>query len=65
VNAPADKNALQPTAGAPADTSADAERDAVFDRLSHLFRHAGSDVTMQSLFRVLMDYRTGRQDRAS
>ncbi len=67
MNAPQTWQAMQPEAGAvsagaaPAtedgDAAATAKRDVIFDRLSYLFRHAGSDVTMQALFRVLMDYR--------
>jgi hypothetical protein len=45
------------------DATAIAKRDAIFDRMSHLFRHAGSDVTMQALFRVLMDYRVAHAEQ--
>ncbi len=35
-----------------------AQREAALQRLSYLFRRAGSDITMQALLRAMVDYRT-------
>jgi len=45
------------------DTEADVEdeaalRQAALQRLSYLFRRAGTDTTMQALWRAMVDYRT-------
>jgi hypothetical protein len=34
-----------------------AKRDEMFDKLSRMFRRAGTDVTAQALFRAVMEYR--------
>jgi hypothetical protein len=34
-----------------------ASRDATFERLSRMFRRTGTDVTAQTLFRVLLEHR--------
>ena len=59
----ATSTATSAAATAGGDATAIAKRDAIFDRMSHLFRHAGSDVTMQALFRVLMDYRVAHAEQ--
>ncbi|MGP1676337.1 MAG: hypothetical protein ACTS6J_04180 [Burkholderiales bacterium] len=46
-----------PTAGADSSTQA-AQRKAALQRIPFLFRRAGSDITMQALLRVMVDYRT-------
>ena len=43
-----------PSAEAAAPTAA---RDAMFEKLSRMFRRAGTDVAAQALFRVVMEYR--------
>jgi len=35
-----------------------AQREAALLRLAHLFRRAGTDTTMQALWRAMVDYRT-------
>jgi N-methylhydantoinase B/oxoprolinase/acetone carboxylase alpha subunit len=52
-----------PSATAPAAAIADlatqaAQREAALQRVAHLFRRAGSDVTMQALSRAVAEYRT-------
>jgi hypothetical protein len=39
-----------------------AKRAGVFDRLSHMFRRAGSEVTTQALFRAMMEYHVEREE---
>jgi hypothetical protein len=34
-----------------------AARDAMFEKLSKMFRHAGTDVAAQALFRVIVEHR--------
>jgi hypothetical protein len=50
----------QPEPGVPAEGApamATAARDAMFEKLSKMFRRAGTDVAAQALFRVVMEYR--------
>jgi hypothetical protein len=48
--------AAKPAASAEAAAPA-AARDAMFEKLSKMFRRAGTDVAAQALFRVVMEYR--------
>jgi hypothetical protein len=48
--------AVEPVALAAA-TTPTAARDAMFEKLSRMFRRAGTDVAAQALFRVVMEYR--------
>jgi hypothetical protein len=51
--------AVTPSASAAADCATRAaQREARLQRVSYLFRHAGSDITMQALLRAMIDYRT-------
>ncbi len=36
---------------------AEKQQDAALERVTYLFRRAGSDVTMQALMRAMIDYR--------
>jgi hypothetical protein len=51
-----------PVQGASETAATATVRDKVFDRLSHLFRGAGSDVTTQALFRAVMEYRVEQEN---
>jgi hypothetical protein len=48
---------LATPAGNLAGLAASAARDAMFEKLSKMFRRAGTDVAAQALFRVIMEYR--------
>ena len=37
--------------------TAETPQDAALERVTYLFRRAGSDVTMQALLRAMLDYR--------
>ena len=53
-----DVGAAKPMAPAEAASAAPiATRDAMFEKLSKMFRRAGTDVAAQALFRVVMEYR--------
>lgn len=45
-------------AAAPDPGKEEAQREAALQRLSYIFRRAGSDITMQALLRAMVDYRT-------
>jgi hypothetical protein len=49
--------ATTPAAGPDPATEA-AQREAALQRISYLFRRAGTDITMQALLRAMVDYRT-------
>jgi hypothetical protein len=49
--------ATTPAAAQDAATQA-AQREAALQRISFLFRRAGSDITMQALLRAMVDYQT-------
>jgi hypothetical protein len=46
-----------PVAMESAAPASSAKRDEMFDKLSRMFRRAGTDVTAQALFRAVMEYR--------
>jgi|HubBroStandDraft_1064217.scaffolds.fasta_scaffold181554_2 hypothetical protein len=46
----------------PADATASA-RDAMFEKLSKMFRRAGTGVAAQALFRVVMEYRVESREK--
>jgi hypothetical protein len=51
-------DAEKPVAGTETAAAAPtAARDAMFEKLSKMFRRAGTDVAAQALFRVVMEYR--------